>query len=312
LATEATWSRIQATTVYSVAPAPGRQPSDGADGHYEVILRGGLGDCFLQLFNRGAYTLLRDLSPVPTSAFSPQPSAFSIYAAVHNPHALELFDHHPNRAQITIHHCPVRNLLSDFRHCHAGWGIADQGHDTGNPHLPARERTFDFYPSPSDLSVLSDISRIAGQSPIIVLQHTAGERNRDIPSDLLDRICPILWEKGYFIVTIGRNYTRRPLLAEDARRFSSYCAVNQLTVPGVCRLLQQASGLITCHSSLNILAWYLRKPQLLLYPDRTRGSHFTKPDRWSFGKDFVETSHGTFRTFSDLLIRRFLASLKAP
>jgi ADP-heptose:LPS heptosyltransferase len=84
-----------------------------------------------------------------------------------------------------------------------------------------------------------------------------------------------------------------------------------LTVPGVCRLLQQSSGLVTTHSSLNILAWYLRKPQLLLYPPHTAAAHFspTSDPRWSFGRDYPETTHCPFAAFTPAHLARFLASL---
>ncbi len=83
-------------------------------------------------------------------------------------------------------------------------------------------------------------------------------------------------------------------------------AIDRLTVPGVGEALRRARGLVTCHSSLNILAWRMRQPQVLLYPPAVQQVHFCRVNEWSFGQNYPETRHGLF---DDPRVPRWLEDL---
>jgi hypothetical protein len=58
--------------------------------------------------------------------------------------------------------------------------------------------------------------------------------------------------------------------------------------------VQASAGLVTCHSALNLLAWHVRKPQLLLYPRSAWERHMRVPDQWAFGIGYPETVYAAF------------------
>lgn len=240
--------------------------------HFEF--GGGLGDVIHQSYENGYYCHLDRTGKDFARA--------SIALVSHNPFVRELFDWHPKRA------------LFDIKEC--GYWLPHQNNEMrkkhnlpARPHMPPLTTKPTFYPSPADLTTLSE-------NPLgkyVVVSQAAGMADRDLDEFTVFRIVDLLWSKGVTSVFVGRSYERagRREGLKDARRDGSVNLVDRLTVPGTLRLLEGSAGLVTCHSALNLAAWHMRKPQLLLYPKSVYSRHFVKGDQWSFGRSFRETYH---------------------
>jgi len=238
---------------------------------------GGLGDIINQIYLSGNYQFLDKLSKDNTA---------DIYIISHNPYAPELFKWHPNSEFINIHECGYWHPLDN---------------DKKRPELgipmrisPVAKLSSDivFYNNSDDKKILSSFLN----EKFIVLSASAGELHRNIPISILDNIVLKFNELGIAIVTVGRDYSR--VLREEVRTFGTIDLINKLSIPGTLNLIKMSVGLITCHSALNLYAWHINKPQLLLYPEDVKNRHFLVKDQWSFGKDFENTVHCTFDNYN--------------
>jgi len=156
-------------------------------------------------------------------------------------------------------------------------------------------KTLEFYPSPEDQPVLAEAIG-DGTRRVIVLALAAGLPERTVPDalawEIVRRLAP-----GFRLVITGRSYDRHG--RSELRKWPQVegdivDVVDRLSVPGTCALVQASAGLVTCHSALNLLAWHLRKPQLLLYPRSAWERHIQVPDQWAFGIGYPETVHAAF------------------
>lgn len=168
-----------------------------------------------------------------------------------------------------------------------------------------------FHPAPRDAEALDTVTREARGRPYVLFAATAGLPERDIPADLVEGLAARVLERDLLPVFTGRDYARGGRREYRPRDRRCLDLVDRLSVPGTARLLEGAAGLITCHSALNLLAWRLRKPQLLLYPGAVFERHIRPRDAWAFGADYPECFHGLFGA-PDILSRagRFLDSLE--
>ena len=57
---------------------------------------------------------------------------------------------------------------------------------------------------------------------------------------------------------------------------------------------------------MNVLAWHMRKPQLLLYPDSIAHIHIIPKSPWAFGIDERGMFHGTFAKYDPKLTDNFI------
>jgi glycosyltransferase involved in cell wall biosynthesis len=173
---------------------------------------------------------------------------------------------------------------------------------------------------------------LVNQAPrYVVLAPGAGTPERNIPENLLAKIVARVLEAGLTVVWVGRDYKRfdriepgltgtetvlSPAGETPALRsgWNVWDYRNKLSVPGAALLLSGAAGLVTCHSALNILGWYMRIPQLLLYPESVRQRHFLKQDQWSWGAytggTAGMTKHGVFGEFRDEWVEEFVEMTK--
>jgi predicted O-methyltransferase YrrM len=259
------------------------------------------------MFDRGSYNVLRDLEPDDTA---------TVNLITHNPHARELFDLHPKSSQIQV---------NDF-----GYWLSEDDHEQrrlhnlpppgSNLNLPEKDRDIRFFTSFEDVNSFAlllqqkmEHARDRWFPGYIVVAASAGLSDRDIPRETVIKITRALTDAGFLVVFVGRNYDRwgrkelEPPFGEKVINL-----IDKLTVPGTAKLLQDASGLVTCHSALNILGWYLRVPQLLLYPDSVYRTHIIHKDPWAFGIDFPETVHAQFEEFSPEHLSRFISITTAP
>jgi ADP-heptose:LPS heptosyltransferase len=152
-----------------------------------------------------------------------------------------------------------------------------------------------FYPSLEDLEVLrSELG--TDHHRAVVFSPCAGLPDRDIPAPIVEKLALMTVEAGFVPVFVGRTYDR----FERGERWRSGvpdgCVnlIDRLSVPGVAALAQATLGSVCCHSAVSMLGWYLRKPQLLLYPQSVVERHFTNRDQWSFGLSFQECFHECF------------------
>lgn len=268
--------------------------------HYTLEFGGGLGDIFDQLYYRGAYNVLRDLEPNDTA---------TVLLVTHNPHAKELFEWHPKRMQFDVQDLGYWMVEDDAR-IRAERGLPPAG---SNNYLPIKDSYVEYHVSPEDRALLN--KHIKG-TRYIVLAPGAGMSDRNIPWDLLrEQIIPRLLEIAdrFQLVAVGRNYDRHGRSEYDMSQVPGVLDLtDKLTVPGTAWLTKRASGLVTAHSALNLLAWNERVPQLLLYPQSVLDRHFHngKYDQWMRGALRADTVHGLFSDFTPDMLTRFIGNLR--
>jgi hypothetical protein len=241
---------------------------------YDIEFGGGLGDIFYQMCVEGGYRLLDRLGPQDRAR---------VILISHNPFASELFRWHPHAPQIE-----VRDL--------GYWLPQDDARMRLEHGLPYRRSSYPvaatpvvFHPSPEDLAVLGEL----GSERCVVFAASAGLPDRDLPVEIVERLAALSGAAGLLPVFTGRNYERHGRREYRPPQGVGCDLVDRLSVPGVARLLEQAVGLVSCHSALNLLGWLMRKPQLLLYPPSVEERHIARRDQWAFGIDFPECRHAT-------------------
>jgi ADP-heptose:LPS heptosyltransferase len=263
--------------------------------HYVLEFGGGLGDVLYQLYERGAYNVLRDLQPGDTA---------DVWIVSHNPHVGELFQWHPKREQLNVRQ--------------VGYWSPDQDRERRrtlgmpSPHsnslLPAKDTLMEFHVCPDELAY---VQRLESLAPYVLVAAGAGLPDRNIPDSVVETILNNL---DCNVILVGRSYDRlgryESLKGVSGPRIEN--AIDRLSVPATARLVQQASGLVTAHSALNLLGWKERIPQLLLYPQSVLDQHARggRYDQWMFGAHRTDTVHGLFDNFTPDMVTRFKENLK--
>lgn len=261
---------------------------------YYMEFGGGLGDVFNQMYDRGTYNVLRDLQPGESA---------KVVLISHNPFVKELFEHHPKRHQLQIHDLGYWHGVEADCQARKLHQLPPPGE---NRKLPEKDSDFVFHCPVADDELIAAIPK-----PFIVLALAAGLPDRTIPEKIVEQILPALRAAGYTLVSTGRTYDRHGRKEFSLNMYNADVidAVDHLTVPGTTKLVQASAGLITCHSALNILAWQLHKPQLLLYPRSVYERHIVPKDQWAFGVDQPQTIHAQFDDFTPELLQQFLSVL---
>ena len=240
--------------------------------HY-LEFGGGLGDVFNQIYRDGDYRFVERL---------PEGDNVQVGLVCHNPHAGELFAFGPHAGRVTI-----RNF--------GYWGLADDTRrraELAVPRKPAPRPSdgspISFHPSADDERVLArlDLSRA------VVFAVSAGLPERSLPETLVQSLAAKVGEAGWTPIFIGRTYPRHGRSEIRPSAEHGVDLIDALSVPGVAVCLERSAGLVCCHSAINILAWWMRKPQLLLYPLSVYHAHIVRKDAWGFGADFAECVHG--------------------
>jgi len=269
---------------------------------YFIEFGGGLGDIFAEVMSRGAYQTLSYLASDDT---------VEIVLVTHNSQAHELFKWHPNRRQFTIHdhgYC-ICGTEKEYRAKYELTGL----YGLKLPRLPqTRSASVVFYPSPDDTAILDSLP-----PQYIAVALGAGTTDRFIPLPLAERIISKLLESGSYVVLIGKNYDRsgRKEPVPNISHANLTNLIDRLSVPGTALMLQRAGGLFTSHSASNLLGWYFRKPQLLLYPESVVARHgmsIEHHDSWSFGVVFPETVHSRFDNYRPDMLDKFLSIIRDP
>jgi len=265
--------------------------------HYELLYGGGLGDIFYQMYHRGSYNTLRDLKPNDTA---------EVYIVCHNPYAKELFTIHPKTSQIKIHDCgywgPEEDLIKRQK-----YNIPST---LSNGQLPVLDNCIEYTIPESEKPLVESVM----EQKYILMAASAGMDERNFPPEIFDAILKTLLEKtDYYIVPVGRTYDRNGGHIEliYPHNYRILNCIDKLSVPSTAALMQEARGLVTSHSALNILGWLERVPQLLLYPSSMLKRHYlnNQTDQWTFGFNYPETVRSTFEEFNPELIEKFITKL---
>jgi hypothetical protein len=259
---------------------------------YYVEFGGGLGDVFQQIYERGHYNALLRLG---------RDDGCHVALICHNPHVTELFDQHPSADRLTVklygYWLGAEDAAQRARH-----GLPAAGTAAAPPSVLG---PVTFYPAPDDFRTLRQLDQ---GKPYVVFSATAGLSERDLPPGVVRQAHAAVVAAGLLPVYVGRDYQRFGRREQPAVA-GGVDLINRLGVAGVARLVQGAAGVVCCHSSVNMLAWYERRPQLLLYPPSSKARHFDRRDQWAYGADFPECVHGTFEQFGLDMTGRFLDRL---
>ena len=267
--------------------------------HYYVEYGGGLGDIFQQMYVHGTYSALQHLEDDEVA---------TVTLITHNPFAHELFANHPKKAQLEVctpgYWLPEADGASRRRFALPPF--------SATPYTPGpapRHGAVTYFPTDADAETLRALfsDPRAKRKPIVVFSVSAGEPYKSLPAALIPRLVADVADAGCIPVFAGRTYERnfRQEL-RDAWVNKGIELIDRLTVPGTARLVQEAAGVVCCHSSINMLASMERKAQLLLYPQSLFETFFRPRTQWAAGIDYAETVHGQFDEYDTQMMERFL------
>lgn len=276
--------------------------------NYVHIGGGAAGDLLRSFYWDQWYSSLDAMEPEDTC---------TIYLPSLNPFTSEFFKWHPKASQIKAVQLPYFTPDED-EEMRRKYGVPLEG---GYQPLPRSTKPVVFYPSPEDEAVFDD-QLLEHQHPFdsppyenyIVYACGAGTPDRSIPSMVQKKIRCVTEEiPWHFDVSVGRSFERGGGRWEPDMKVD-LDLVDDLSLPGVCKLVQGATGVVCCHSMVSMLCWLEKIPQLLLYPQEVLERHFRSVDMWSWGATNGLTVHATFDEFSlrpQEYIDRFLSLMKA-
>jgi len=268
---------------------------------FKIQWGGGLGDMFNNMYKGGQYAALD---------YIPPDFLVHIILFCHNPSVTEIFDHHPKKNQLKVVNHGFQKV-EDIQKMSQD-GIIPM-HLPPLPGLPNKavnwyKPTNYYYPNK-----LRDLK-------YIVLSTTGSDPAKNIPEPLVEKIVSKLIELNYYVVPVGKNYVSvdshqsNRTEHEFPKNKKIINLVDKLTVPETAQVLQTAQGCVCCHSAINILAWYLKIPQILLYNKAWDKKHgFSDPefiDQWSFGKNYDNTIHGLFDDYTEDMLEKFIEKIR--
>lgn len=254
----------------------------------------GLGDVITLIYNSERYNILEKLSPEDRAM---------VVLMSHNPYSRELFLWHPKVRQI------------DLRDVGFWWPWEDE-QKRSEHHLPPaqplrliRQESVKFYPSPEDYAILQTLESF----PYVVMSAAAGGLDRNIPDGICEDISQWITDRGQRefglrVVVVGRTYGAGK---RAERRFTPRAGlidmIDRLTVPGTIELILRSRGVVCCHSSMCLIAWYLNRPVFLLYPKHVKEREFDRPaHQYTIGKDSPTTVHLEFGSYNRSALDRFI------
>jgi hypothetical protein len=266
---------------------------------------GGLGDVLHNMHHTTKYTVIDTLSPGET---------YRVVLRSHNPFVRELFLWHPKYAQLDI---------KDVGFVEP-WGPEERKKRGIDEPWEHRLRPIDpltFHPSPNDFR---QIERLMAGGPYIAFCLSAGSPERNVPVETARAIADIAVAHRIKVAVFGRTYTPKVCYNGNYHEVPRHEVVvgarpgvvdmiDALTIPGTAAALRGAAGVVCAHSAMCMLAWFMRKPTFLLYPQTTADQLLPLgPFGYMFGRDFPDTWHGRFadfapRKFSDWLELKVLS-----
>jgi len=259
---------------------------------------GGLGDIIWKVYTGDGYVSLDRLK---------EGEGAVVAVVSHNPFATELFKWHRKRGQLTMLTPPFDAPWTQAHRDAAG--IPPISKTVLRGFTPVR-----FYPAPWDARPLQDLSNMGDY---LVFNLTAGAPGRDVPPELARLMAKMALERGFKVVSIGRNYKRalpRPEYVACKERLASVRGavdlVDRLSVPGTAEAMRGAAGVVACHSAMCMLSWYMRKPNFILWPENARPDFGPERTSYGFGSEYPETRHSEFSAFKPEMFEQFLRLVK--
>lgn len=301
-----------------------------------VQLGGGLGDIYDVMYQT---TLFEDLWRLP-----PQKKSFILMQS-HNPSAETFFTHlpYPERFEVVNlgYHDTWEKGLTYFENVQTGRTPLKKDEYEGNfaPYLSRYTREFlekalsIAYSQPIVLRSKSQLTlpvpendvcfALSKSEPYIVLHASAGLPNRSIPKHLVHKIIRFFYEQKIGVIAVGKTYERQNRIEYQygAWKNNPYFInlIDKLSVYDTVYLLRNAVGAVCCHSSVSMVSWHEKIPQLLLYDRETELRHFSKNiaqqyvnKNWNFGASFPYNMSMNFDNFernSDFYLFAFVKKL---
>jgi hypothetical protein len=279
----------------------GRFDVDPASRYLEFY--GGLGDIFNHIHWLPCYGALDDVGDEPVT----------IVVSSHNPYAHELFHHHPRSDQFTIINLGFcADLNTDPKRAALGFRMGGCEHK-----WPLRG--VKFFAAPADEWIAAGAKK---RSPYIVFAAAASDMPRTVPDPVVQDACRRAAKRGFMVAVVGRNYKHDYYdwtMNIERKEFvltgpNVVDLVDRLTVPGVARLVEGASGVFTAHSSVCHLAWHIGRPVFLLYDEFAKNKYLPKGpgdkyEGYMFGAGRPGNDHMWFPEYTSDRFEKFLDGL---
>ena len=265
---------------------------------YKIHWGGGMGDIFQGIHRSSNYPNLIHLN---------SEDKVDVLLICHNPFVLDFFKWHPKAGQLNVK-CPGYwgPEHNEVRRKEGGFWRNEEENQIPGPGGPVV-----FYPSPEDVETLKQFEG----KRIVVIQATAGCADRNIPVDQMDKMLKDLKDKDVVVVGIGRNYERGDRSPEFD--YSEYpwvvSMVDKLSIPGTIQLIEQSVGVIACHSCVCLMAWRVRKPNILTLPraiNHINGIGRGEKNQWTYGLFYPETQLVYSEDYSIKVIDQLLKDAK--
>ena len=223
-----------------------------------------------------------------------------------NPFIKEMFEWHPKRDQLNLHWPGYWTPASD-REMRLKNGFHLEDVQPPGPSSPPI-----FYSSGRDKQILSELNL----KKTIVVSASAGTKDRNIPDAVMFDVLRFLKTRDFDVVGIGRTFERGGGHEEfDYGKTGFYARnlVDQLSIPGTIELVSKCAGVISCHSAAILMAWWFRKPNILIVPKNV--SHANKLNEralndWTFGIFHPESQFVLAEEMEPVVLEQFTAFLR--
>lgn len=246
-------------------------------------LMGGLGDALLRVYRHT--WCYRDIQNIKSSEKG------AVVLMCHNPSLAELFEFHPANRD---------GRLSVF-----DLGFKGPAHPWTDPNFRKANglsvnspcptgldpERLPFYPHPKDAAPMKQIEALR---PYVVLNYSAGTKEREIPEELVESMVPRLKQRGLTPIMVGHpKYQNRPA----NRGIVSF--IGKLSLPATILVERSAVGIVTAHTSTLHIAWGEKRPVFLLYPTWVEDvwKRTLRSEGYFFGASQEKTDHMHFSKY---------------
>lgn len=225
--------------------------------HIELL--GGLGDCLNRLYS---------IDWMPKLLEVPAGEMVDVTIISHNPFVDELFKWHPKRSQLNI-----RKIKFHYPWDDKEWRKKNDLPDSPQLDYAPQDR-IEYFPPLHEYPLIDKLS----EKKFLIFVISAGTQERHIPEFTRERMATWAISMGYQIYVIGRRYQHFEEFGASPRHVEDFMEprdgvrhlIDGLTLPGTAKLMERCAGVVTTHTSMCLLSWFLKKPTFLLYGDHVR------------------------------------------